>query len=162
MTQTLPESKHLQAILNIQPGEVVIGKVVDLDNTGTFLIDYPNNPTNHPLTTLTTVPLSPDCIGREVALLFAEGDLKKPIIMGLIHTASASEIKCSETQAETPIKVQLDGKEIVLSAAKEIVLQCGKASITLTRAGKILIRGAYVLSRSSGVNRIKGGSVQIN
>ena len=30
------------------------------------------------------------------------------------------------------------------------------------RAGKVLIRGAYLLSRSSGVNRIKGGSVQIN
>ena len=41
-------------------------------------------------------------------------------------------------------------------------LRCGKASITLTRAGKVLIRGAYLLSRSSGVNRIKGGSVQIN
>ncbi|MEP7119602.1 MAG: hypothetical protein ABJE95_01785, partial [Byssovorax sp.] len=36
------------------------------------------------------------------------------------------------------------------------------SSITLTRAGKILIRGAYVLTRSSGVNRIQGGSVQIN
>ncbi|MEW5071937.1 hypothetical protein AB1P14_09365, partial [Pseudomonas aeruginosa] len=38
----------------------------------------------------------------------------------------------------------------------------GKASITLTRAGKVIIRGAYLSSRSTGVNRIKGGSVQIN
>ena len=29
-------------------------------------------------------------------------------------------------------------------------------------AREILIRGAYVLTRSSGVNRIQGGSVQIN
>ena len=50
----------------------------------------------------------------------------------------------------------------MLSADKEIVLKCGKASITLTRAGKILIRGAYLLSRSSGPNRIKGGSIQLN
>jgi hypothetical protein len=42
------------------------------------------------------------------------------------------------------------------------VLHCGKASITLTRAGKVIIRGEYVLARSSGVNRIVGGSVQIN
>jgi hypothetical protein len=41
-------------------------------------------------------------------------------------------------------------------------LQCGKASITLTRAGKVLINGAYVSSRSSGVNRLKGGSIQLN
>jgi hypothetical protein len=42
------------------------------------------------------------------------------------------------------------------------VLRCGKASITLTSAGKVLIRGTYVLSRSSGVNKIKGGSIQLN
>ncbi len=55
-----------------------------------------------------------------------------------------------------------DGEELTLSAKRQITLQCGKASITLTRAGKVLIRGAYVSTRSSGVNRIKGGSVQIN
>ena len=37
-----------------------------------------------------------------------------------------------------------------------------EASITLTRAGKVLIQGSYVSSRSTGVNRIKGGSVQLN
>ena len=57
---------------------------------------------------------------------------------------------------------EVDGEKTVVTAQKEIVLRCGKASITLTRAGKVLIRGAYLLSRSSGVNRIKGGSVQIN
>ena len=50
----------------------------------------------------------------------------------------------------------------MFTAESEIVLRCGEASITLTRAGKVLIRGTYLLSRSSGVNRIKGGSVQIN
>jgi hypothetical protein len=57
---------------------------------------------------------------------------------------------------------EVDGERLVFTAKKEIVLRCGKASITLTRAGKVLIRGIYLLSRSSGVNRIKGGSVQIN
>ena len=33
---------------------------------------------------------------------------------------------------------------------------------SLTKAGKVLIHGAYVSNRSSGVMRIKGGSVQIN
>jgi len=56
-------------------------------------------------------------------------------------------------------EVRVDGERVVFDAKKEIVLRCGKASITLTRAGKVLIRGAYLLNRSSGVNRIKGGSV---
>ena len=48
-----------------------------------------------------------------------------------------------------------DGKRVTVSADQEIVLKCGDASITLTAAGKVLIRGAYLLSRSSGANRIK-------
>ena len=53
-------------------------------------------------------------------------------------------------------------RRLELTAEREIVLRCGKASITLTRAGKILLRGAYIFSRSTGVNKIKGGSVQLN
>jgi len=54
------------------------------------------------------------------------------------------------------------GERIDLKAENQITLKCGKASITLTNAGKVIIRGTYLLNRSSGVNRIKGGSVQIN
>jgi hypothetical protein len=43
-----------------------------------------------------------------------------------------------------------------------LVLRCGKARITLTRAGKVLVEGTYISSRSSGVNRIRGGSVHLN
>ncbi len=157
----IPEFENLKEILTIQPGEVVIGRIIHLDEQGNFFVDYPGNPNNQPLIALTTVPLSSDTIGREVALLFAEGNLRKPIIMGLIHTPS-DRVQLSQPEQAVPLKARLDGEEILLSAEKEIVLQCGKASITLTRAGKILIRGAYVLSRSSGLNRIKGGSVQIN
>jgi hypothetical protein len=53
-------------------------------------------------------------------------------------------------------------EELVVTAAKQLTLRCGEASITLTAAGKIIIRGKYIVSRSSGVQRIKGGSVQIN
>jgi hypothetical protein len=51
---------------------------------------------------------------------------------------------------------------MVVSAKEQMVLQCGKASITLTKAGKVLIQGSYVSSRSTGVNRVKGGSVHLN
>ena len=60
------------------------------------------------------------------------------------------------------VEVDADGERMIVSAKEQLVLRCGKASITLTKAGKVLIQGAYVLSRSSGVNRIKGGSVRIN
>ena len=84
--------------------------------------------------------------------MFVDGDSRQPLIVGLIQ----------EPVAPTSVPVRVDGERVVLTADREIVLQCGAASITLTRAGKILIRGTYLLSRSSGTHRIKGGSVEIN
>jgi len=66
------------------------------------------------------------------------------------------------TEARAPFTADVDGERVLLRARKEIVLKCGKASITLTKVGKVLIRGVYLLSRSSGVNRIKSGLVQAN
>ena len=60
------------------------------------------------------------------------------------------------------VEVDADGERLVVSAKEQIVLLCGQASITLTKAGKVLIQGTYVSTRSSGVNRVKGASVQIN
>jgi hypothetical protein len=73
-----------------------------------------------------------------------------------------NELKDLRTGKQTSMKIEVDGERIVFRADRELVLRCGEASITLTRAGKVIIRGTYLLSRSSGVNRIKGGSVQIN
>ena len=44
----------------------------------------------------------------------------------------------------------------------ELILRCGRATVTLREDGKIVIRGVDVLSRASRTNRIKGGSVQLN
>ncbi len=59
-------------------------------------------------------------------------------------------------------EVVVDGKRTQIEGSDEIVLRCGKASITLRSNGRLIIRGAYVETRASGTNRIKGGSVLIN
>jgi hypothetical protein len=56
----------------------------------------------------------------------------------------------------------LDGRRIIVEAQRELVLRCGKASITLTRAGKIILRGTHVVSKSSGANAVQGTQVRIN
>jgi hypothetical protein len=129
---------------------VVVGTVVALDAPGPPRVTYPGGPEGG-LEARAMAALGPEDVGREVALLFEGGDPSRPVVMGRMHRGAA----------ERP-SVQTDGERVEISADKEIVLSCGKASITLTRAGKILIRGEYVLSRSSGVHRIQGGSVQIN
>jgi hypothetical protein len=107
-----------------------------------------------------TVPLASVPVGSTLVVLFECGDVRRPIIVGVLEAQEASpEAQGSLTQT---VSVHADDDRVVLSADREIVLRCGQASITLTKSGKVLIQGAYVSSRSSGVNRIKGGSVQIN
>jgi len=144
---------------------VVVGTLVGLNDSGTPVIDFPANPTGSHVPAHCIVTLSAKDVGREVALMFEGGDPRKPIMVGLIQHPDENQsdfLRMISTETQNPLDVQVDSERLVLTAKREIVLRCGKASITLTRAGKVLIHGDYVLSRSSGVNRIKGGSVQIN
>ena len=60
------------------------------------------------------------------------------------------------------IEADVDGRRVRIVAKDEIVLECGQASVTLRRNGRIIIRGTYVETHSEGTNRIKGGQVRIN
>jgi hypothetical protein len=80
-----------------------------------------------------------------------------------MHSAPATEGGGrSELGQGEPVDAILDGRRVVIDAREEIVLRCGKASITLRRNGRVIIRGTYVETDSEGVNRIKGGTVRIN
>ncbi|AMZ70661.1 MULTISPECIES: DUF6484 domain-containing protein [Pseudomonas] len=132
---------------------VVIGVLLDVPKADAPVVAFPGCPADTGLAARTTTPLSREDIGVQVALMFEAGDVARPLVIGRIQRLP---------QTAMPAVAQLDGERLEFTAEREIVLRCGKASITLTREGKILIRGAYLSSRSSGVNRIKGGSVQIN
>ncbi len=105
-----------------------------------------------------TVDLHAAHIGRAVLLAFEGGDARLPIVVGVLRESAAWPLADSPAQVE----VDADGQRLVVSAKEQLVLRCGKASITLTKAGKVTIEGSYVSSRSTGVNRVKGGSVQLN
>jgi len=145
---------------------VVIGVFVGLNETGDPLIQYPPHAARNPLAARSVVPLDLDRLGREVVLGIDRGNPKKPIILGMLCRPGETMTRQSEPTTSEPPRTSDDSSSdkdrLVLTAGKEIILRCGAASITLTHAGKVLIRGAYLLSRSSGINRIKGGSVQIN
>jgi len=145
---------------------IVIGRLVKAETgeSARPIVEFPGFPDLGHLPAIATVSLRQEDEGRDVALTFEAGDPQKPILLGIIHGPEEHRLKIPEGDLDghEDITVERDGERLVLSAEKEIVLQCGKSSITLTRAGKVIIRGTYVLSRSSGVNRIKGGSVQLN
>jgi hypothetical protein len=134
------------------PAEVVVAQVVGIDN-GAPLVDFPGNPSTVPVRAMATARYDQVPPGASVALMFIDGDRARPLAVGLIAERPM--------KAEQPSAVEPD-ERLTLTATREIVLQCGRASITLTRAGKVLVRGAYLSLRSSGVHRITGASVQIN
>lgn len=133
---------------------VVIGVLLDVPQAASPVVAFAGCPSETGIAATTTTALSREDIGAQVALMFVAGDPTQPLVIGRIQRLP---------QAAAPAAIaHLDGERLEFSAEREIVLRCGKASITLTREGKVLIKGAYLSSRSSGVNRIKGGSVQIN
>jgi hypothetical protein len=111
------------------------------------------------LTARSVVPLRRAMIGREVVVLFAGGDLDAPVIMGVIEPRALVE---TPTEHQSGVAVTVDGERYLIEAEREIVLRCGDASITLTRAGKVIIKGNYILSRSTGYNKMKGAAIDIN
>jgi len=144
---------------------VVIGKITGFSISGDVLVDFPGNVVNDAVPARSTVTLKKNGIGRDIALLFEEGDPERPIVMGLIQAPDGDFFDVStrsQIDKREPVHVEVDGERVTFTAEKEIILRCGKASITLKKEGKIIIRGAYLSSRSSGVNLIRGGSVQIN
>jgi hypothetical protein len=107
----------------------------------------------------TTVALQQDAIGAEVLLVWEPDPAALPIIVGIVQPLASQPTGAAAPERVT---VRADAREYVISAEREIVLQCGEASITLTRAGKVIIKGNYVVSRSAGCNKIKGAAVEIN
>lgn len=138
-----------------QPAEVVIGRIAGLAEDGAPLVDFPANPAGVPVPALATARYDLVPADAPVALMFLAGDRARPLAIGLIAPPD------EESATRGPTAPPPD-ERLTLTAAREIVLQCGRASIVLTRAGKVLVRGAYVSLRSSGMQRITGASVQIN
>ena len=138
---------------------VVIGELVALGDEGrTPLVLYPGQPGTATQRARSVIDLHGPHIGQPVGLMFEADDPTRPIVMGVLRQREG----WPAAEAPSQVQVEADGERLIVSAAEQLVLRCGKASITLTKAGKVLIQGSYLSSRSSGVNRIKGGSVQLN
>ena len=76
--------------------------------------------------------------------------------------AAAKSSATAAHGAAPVIEADVDGTRVRICARDEVVIQCGKASITLRRNGRVVIRGTYVETHSAGTNRIRGGQVRVN
>ena len=130
----------------------VTGALVGFTPSGEPVVDVSGENAARRLQARTCVLLRPSDIGHAVVLVFDSADPEHPIVIGLIRSP----------RREQSTEVNVDGETIVLTGRESIVLCCGDASIRLTRDGTVVIRGRHVVTHASGVNRVRGGSVQLN
>jgi hypothetical protein len=137
----------------------ITGRLVGFtDNGVTPLVVYPGQPGTAALPARTIVDVYGAHVDSEVVLLFEGGDGRRPIVMGCLRPSAGRPVQSPAGQ----VQLDADGERMIVTAAQQLVLRCGSASITLTKAGKVIIRGAYIVSHSTGANRIKGGTVHLN
>jgi hypothetical protein len=151
---------QLEAAAGIAPWNcVVTGELIAIADEGQSpLVTFAGQIGTAAVRARSVIDLHGAHIGKSVVLMFEAADPARPIVMGVLRGAHGWPLPDVPAQVE----VDADGERMLVSAKDELVLRCGKASITLTRAGKVLIQGSYVSSRSTGVIRLKGGSVQLN
>ncbi|WP_086930348.1 DUF6484 domain-containing protein [Agarilytica rhodophyticola] len=182
------EDVALESSGKILPGDVLIGSFIGFDEHHRPLVQYQfDQVTDKPasIPAVSTINLQQQHVGMQVALMFVNQDIRQPIVMGIVRSTLMNlldNIKVAQPEMSTPVELEqqrheevnppmqeqlqeqvlVDGKQVTIEAQENIVLRCGESSITLTKSGKIMIRGNYLLNRSTGVNRILGGSVQVN
>lgn len=140
-----------------------VGKLTSVKNNGQVMVDFADNPFG-PLAARSSVEIKFEDVKRNVLLTFDKNDPRLPIIIGFIKdqpvvTGPLQEIALDKKELKDII---LDGERVVFDAKKEIVLRCGKGSVTIRADGKIVIKGTNLLSRSKGMNKIKGAAISIN
>jgi hypothetical protein len=141
------------------PGVPVIGRLEGFDLTEQPLLSRLGACPGEVLPARSTVALRRAMVGSEVLVVFADGDPRCPVILGVLESRP---LRPEALAPQASASVVVDGERQVIEAAREVVLRCGEASITLTRAGKVIIKGSYILSRSTGYNRIKGAAIDLN
>ena len=172
LTSLLNKSRAVAAdeFARLQPHQaaITLGYLRAIDARGQPLVQWPKGP-EHPRSALSLVAVNEADVGRQVALSFPNG-AEQPLLLGLVWSADGEIAQATASTepdvlglgvAET-MHAEIDGQAVELTAQESIVLRCGKASITLTADGQILLRGAYISSHSTGTQRIKGASVRIN
>ena|ERR1700687_6021005 len=144
-----------------------IGRIVAFE-AGEVRVDYDGN-LSGPLVARVSAALDDSSLmqaarqQRETLLLFEEGEPRKPVVVALLRSRTPLVDALLTSTPPQPQKVaRIDGKRVAIEGSEEVVLMCGEATLTLRRDGRIILKGVNIVSRASQVQRIRGGTVQIN
>jgi len=142
-----------------------LGRVVHVAADGRAWVDFRGN-SGGPVAarSVLTVPDRALAADAVVLLWLAPGEAAGPIIVGIVGEKLVAPAPAATQPATTPPPAAHapPAESLVFEANREVVLRCGLSSLTLRKDGKVLLKGAAVVTHATGLNRIKGASVQIN
>jgi hypothetical protein len=148
---------------------VCVGQIIDISLDGKVIVDFPGNKNGRIGARCIEGLISRnDCernLPVSVLLVFEQNDPSLPIIVGKISDVVPTSdfiVGRGELTDNLARFISIDGESVVLEANKEILLRCGKSSIVSKKNGKIVVKGTEIISRSSGNNKLKGATVNIN
>ena len=143
----------------VADGHVRVGALFALSDGGaTAYVSFPGQIGIAAVRARCTVNLSPGHVGADVLLVFESGDYARPIVIGVLR----GQPNFAELGSAGVAQVQADGQRLTVSAKGELVLRCGQSQLALHADGRIELRAETIVSEAAGVNRVRGGSIQLN
>ncbi len=120
----------------------LVGKIEEVYNNGLAKVSFIIEEKSYSYEAISTQPLREEYDTKECVITFNQGDIKKPIITGIIQTKKS--------------------EPLVISSEEGIILECGDTRIELDIHGTLDLKALHINSQAYGPYRIKGGSVKIN
>lgn len=147
-----------------EPAQVLTGHLAGIDEEGRLLF-VPERRGGAPVPVAIGVPLSDGVLvpaarnGQRALVVRTSENPPQLILIGLVR----ERVSATAREAEPgQLEVNVDGETLKLSAEREIELSCGEASLVLRQSGRIILKGTYVVTSSSGPLKVKGATVDIN
>ena len=96
--------------------------------------------------------------GVDVAFISQNDDERAGYVLGIIERPDA----IPRSVATATIDRDGEASVIKIQARQRLELTCGRAALTMNADGTVVLKGTTVVSRASGVNKIRGAAVRIN
>lgn len=140
---------------------IMAGKISNIKSNGEILVKSDCEGFEVCCEFLRTSAGPPPKFDRDYSVLFVVNESQnRGYILGLIEKYLPEDDK-KLPEVESPSQNE-DTKEIKLNATEMVELRCGESSLTMNKDGKIVLKGSTIVSRASGVNKVKGSTVRIN
>lgn len=150
-----------------------LGWVVEWQETRGLRVDFQGNQGGPVAVVGSTVALDSATLHeaakarRQVVLLFEGGNPRRPVLVGLMQPLPVTPLLDAllaqpAPPPPPPLEARVDGRRVLLEAEEELELRCGRARVLLRAPGQVTIQGLTVETNAKGLNRIFGGSVEVN